>query len=112
MSERITLFAEVVLPIPLPRVYTYRIPYEWNDNIVVGMRVIVPFGSKKLYSGIIWSISETPPEGYQANYIIEILDDFSLKAKNRNINITLISERGTVNNPESFSDFFKLQPKV
>ncbi len=43
--------------------------------------------------------------------IIEILDDFSLKAKNRNINITLISERGTVNNPESFSDFFKLQPK-
>ncbi len=44
--------------------------------------------------------------------IIEILDDFSLKAKNRNINITLISERGTVNNPESFSDFFKLQPKV
>ena len=44
--------------------------------------------------------------------IIEILDDFSLKAKNRNINITLISERGTVNNPESFSDFFKLKPKV
>lgn len=44
--------------------------------------------------------------------IIEILDDFSLKAKNRNIDITLISERGTVNNPESFSDFFKLQPKV
>ena len=44
--------------------------------------------------------------------IIEILDDFSLKAKNRNINITLISERGTVANPESFSDFFKLQPKV
>jgi hypothetical protein len=44
--------------------------------------------------------------------IIEILDDFSLKAKNRNINITLISERGTVNNPESFSDFFKLRPKL
>ena len=75
MSERITLFAEVVLPIPLPRVYTYRIPYEWNDNITVGMRVIVPFGSKKLYSGIIWSLSDAPPEGYQANYIIEILDD-------------------------------------
>jgi len=42
--------------------------------------------------------------------IIEILDDFYLKAKNRNINITLISERGTIENPESFSDFFKLQP--
>ena len=42
--------------------------------------------------------------------IIEILDDFSLKAKNRNINITLISERGTVQNPESFTEFFKLRP--
>ena len=42
--------------------------------------------------------------------IIEILDDFSLKAKNRNISITLISERGTVQNPESFTEFFKLRP--
>lgn len=42
--------------------------------------------------------------------IIEILDDFSLKAKNRNIKIILISERGIVENPESFSDFFKLRP--
>ena len=42
--------------------------------------------------------------------IIEILEDFSLKAKNRNIDITLISERGTVKNPESFIEFFKLSP--
>ena len=42
--------------------------------------------------------------------IIEILEDFSLKAKNRNIDITLISERGTVKNPESFIEFFKLYP--
>jgi MFS superfamily sulfate permease-like transporter len=42
--------------------------------------------------------------------IIEILEDFSLKAKNRNIDITLISERGTVKNPESFIEFFKLRP--
>ena len=42
--------------------------------------------------------------------IIEILEDFSLKAKNRSINITLISERGTVKNPDSFIEFFKLRP--
>jgi MFS superfamily sulfate permease-like transporter len=44
--------------------------------------------------------------------IIEILEDFLLKAKNRNIEISLISERGNVKNPESFIEFFKLKPKV
>lgn len=75
LEERITLFAEVLLPLPLPKVYTYRLPYEWNELLLLGMRVAVPFGAKKVYSGIVWKISEMPPEGYQANYIIEILDD-------------------------------------
>jgi primosomal protein N' (replication factor Y) len=75
LEERITLFAEILLPLPLPKVYTYRLPYEWNELLVIGMRVAVPFGVKKVYSGIVWKITEQPPEGYQANYIIEILDD-------------------------------------
>ncbi len=45
------------------------------------------------------------------NDIIEILDDFALKAKERNITIKLISERGIVENPDSFIEFFKLRPK-
>jgi len=40
--------------------------------------------------------------------IIEILEDFLLKANNRNIEISLISERGNVTNPESFVEFFKV----
>ncbi|MFT4565912.1 MAG: MFS superfamily sulfate permease-like transporter [Saprospiraceae bacterium] len=48
---------------------------------------------------------------YLDNDIIEILDDFSFKAKNRNIDVNLISERGTVLNPESYIEFFKLGPK-
>ena len=46
------------------------------------------------------------------NDIIEILEDFSLKAKERAIDITLISERGTVKNPESFIEFFNLRPQT
>ena len=42
------------------------------------------------------------------NDIIEILEDFQWKAKERNINIKLISERGTVENPDSFIEFFCL----
>jgi MFS superfamily sulfate permease-like transporter len=48
---------------------------------------------------------------YLDNDIIEILEDFSSKAQNRNIAIKLISERGTVENPESFVSFFNLNSK-
>ncbi len=46
------------------------------------------------------------------NDIVEILEDFAYKAKERNITIKLISERGIVENPSSFIDFFKLKPKL
>lgn len=44
--------------------------------------------------------------------VIEILDDFAIKAKNRNIHVTLISERGAVENPESYVKFFGLRKEV
>lgn len=43
---------------------------------------------------------------YLDNDIIEILDDFALKARNNNIEINLISEMGELKNPESYSEFF------
>lgn len=49
---------------------------------------------------------------YLDNDIIEILEDFAFKAKNRNIDIQLISEKGNVKNPDSFIEFFKLSPKA
>ncbi|GAB1308450.1 SulP family inorganic anion transporter [Urechidicola sp. KH5] len=49
---------------------------------------------------------------YLDNDIIEILDDFSYKANLRNITIKLVSERGTVENPPSYLEFFKLMPKT
>jgi MFS superfamily sulfate permease-like transporter len=47
---------------------------------------------------------------YLDHDIIEILDDFSHKAKNRNINIKIISEWGAVENPRSYIEFFRLRP--
>ncbi len=47
------------------------------------------------------------------NYdVIEILEDFAFKAKERNINVKLISDRGVVENPESYSTFFGYKPTV
>jgi MFS superfamily sulfate permease-like transporter len=48
---------------------------------------------------------------YLDHDIIEILDDFSYKAKLRNITIKLISERGEVENPRSYVEHFRMRPK-
>jgi MFS superfamily sulfate permease-like transporter len=49
---------------------------------------------------------------YLDNDIIEILEDFSEKARQRHINIKLISVRGIVENPDSFIQFFQLRPQT
>ena len=49
---------------------------------------------------------------YLDNDIIEILDDFSFKARERNIDILLISNRGEIKNPLSYSEFFNMRPKT
>ncbi|WP_372752853.1 SulP family inorganic anion transporter [Mariniflexile sp.] len=48
---------------------------------------------------------------YLDNDVIEILEDFLYKAKERNIDIKLVSKRGIVENPPSFIDFFRERPK-
>lgn len=44
--------------------------------------------------------------------VLEVLNDFSIKAKAKNITVTLISERGREENPDNYVDFFHLRPKT
>ncbi|MDX5321197.1 MAG: primosomal protein N', partial [Bacteroidota bacterium] len=74
-EESITLFAEVILPFSLPNTYTYRVPKEWNTWIQVGQRVVVPFGKKKYYAGLVSSLQSQPPKHYEAKYLHSILDE-------------------------------------
>ncbi|MFN5785994.1 MAG: primosomal protein N' [Flavobacteriia bacterium] len=75
MAERTTLFVDIILPIPVHREFTYRVPHDLNDLVIVGARVIVPFGKSKLLTGIITRITEEAPKEYQAKYIEHILDE-------------------------------------
>lgn len=68
-----TLFVDLLLPLHLPDTYTYRVPQEYNDSIKVGQRVIVQFGSKRLYSALVRRIHEEVPS-YRVKYILSILD--------------------------------------
>lgn len=74
-EERITWFADVILPVPIPKLFTYRIPMDMEASVQVGSRVIVQFGSKKVLTGVIGKLHNRPPEKYQARYILEVLDE-------------------------------------
>ncbi|MEI6123632.1 MAG: primosomal protein N' [Bacteroidota bacterium] len=73
--ERITLFADVILPLPIPGFFTYRVPYELNDVLQTGVRVVVQFGKKKIYTALVYKIHQNVPKGYIPKYILSILDD-------------------------------------
>ena len=66
-------FAETLLPLALPGTYTYRIPE--GMNLSIGMRVLVPFGRKKIYTAIVVSQHEREPKGYDVKEILGTLDD-------------------------------------
>jgi primosomal protein N' (replication factor Y) len=74
-ATRKTLFVEVILPLAISRNYTYRVPFELNNAIVIGKRVVVQFGKSKLYTAVVSNITEHAPEKYEAKYIIDILDE-------------------------------------
>jgi primosomal protein N' (replication factor Y) len=75
MTERETFFADVLLPVPMRQVFTYRIPFEFNDQIRSGLRVLVPFGKNKLLTGLVTNVHQQVPKDYQAKYIDTILDE-------------------------------------
>ena len=69
------LFADIIIPLPLSQTYTYSIPDEMNDQIAVGMRVIVHFGANKFYTGIVANIHNNHPNYDNIKPISEIIDE-------------------------------------
>jgi primosomal protein N' (replication factor Y) (superfamily II helicase) len=55
------LFADIILPIAVRGRFTYSIPDDMVDKIKPGVRVMVPFGSRNLYSGIVCNIHDRLP---------------------------------------------------
>ncbi len=57
-----TEYAEVILPVPVQTVFTYSVPADLSGSIRQGMRVIVPFGNRKFYSGIVNRVITEKPD--------------------------------------------------
>jgi primosomal protein N' (replication factor Y) len=73
--DRQTFFADIMLPVPIPRMFTYRVPRDMESLVREGVRVVVPFGNRKIITGIIGKVHDQVPVRYEARMILEILDD-------------------------------------
>ncbi|MET2985211.1 replication restart helicase PriA [Aureibaculum conchae] len=68
-------FINVILPIPLQQLFTYRITEAEKNFLQEGMRVAVPFGKSKIYTAIVAEIHQVTPTAYEAKDIFQILDE-------------------------------------
>ncbi len=68
-------FVNVILPLPLKQLFTYSIPDVLQNEIEIGKRVIVQFGSRKIYTAIVYSVHNEAPKEYETKDIISVLDE-------------------------------------
>jgi primosomal protein N' (replication factor Y) len=69
------LFVDVILPLSLPRTYTYSVPLELADAVQSGKRVIVQLGKQKMYAGLVHKVHQAPPLSYEVKPIVSVLDN-------------------------------------
>jgi primosomal protein N' (replication factor Y) len=68
-------FIDVILPIPLKQAFTYSVNKDEASFLKRGMRVAVPFGKTKIYTGIVNAIYKDQPPAYETKPIDQILDE-------------------------------------
>ncbi len=68
------MYADVIVPLPIANTYTYALPEGMEREVMVGSRVVVPFGRKKFYTAIIVRLHDTPPAEYETKDVVEVLD--------------------------------------
>ena len=71
-------YAEILLPLPVKGTFTYCIPHEMIEHIQKGIRVTVPFGKKKIYTGIVISIHQQAPLNYTPKNILAVIDNIPI----------------------------------
>lgn len=70
-----TFFAEVIVPLYLPRTLTWSIPAEYLDKIKPGCRVEVQVGKSKRYAGIVKLVHSKTPQNFEPKPILSLLDE-------------------------------------
>ena len=76
------LTANIILPFPLNDTYTYYVPQVMEEHICVGQRVIVSFGAKRFFTGIVYSLGEASDVA-DLKPIAEIIDNKPIVSQNQ-----------------------------
>lgn len=71
-------FVEVILPLHLDKTFTYVVSREEAQRILPGMRLAVPFGKNKIYTGLAIRLHDRKPELYEPREIHQILDEYPI----------------------------------
>ncbi|HRN55155.1 MAG TPA: primosomal protein N', partial [Agriterribacter sp.] len=76
LSDKYTspLFAEIIIPLALPKNYTWQIPFHLRDKAKAGCRVEVVLGKNKKYAGIIKRLHNNKPVAFEPKDILNVLD--------------------------------------
>lgn len=69
-----TVYADVILPLPLQGTFSYIVPADMQSLVRPGSRVIVPFGNRKYYTGIVRAVSSVSPGNFSVKEIGMVLD--------------------------------------
>ena len=64
----------MILPLPVAGMFTYRVPFDMNGQVKPGVRVVVQFGNRKIYTALVRRVHEEVPKKQTAKYILSILD--------------------------------------
>ncbi|MBO4590611.1 MAG: primosomal protein N' [Bacteroidaceae bacterium] len=69
------MYVDVLVPLPLAGQFTYLLPDALSSQTVVGSRVVVPFGQKRHYTGIVTRLHADAPAGdVKVKDVISVLD--------------------------------------
>ncbi|HET9055958.1 MAG TPA: primosomal protein N' [Chitinophagaceae bacterium] len=74
VSSEAKVYAEIIIPLALPKNYTWSIPERLNDQVKVGVRVEVSLGKNKKYAGIIKRLHIEKPDIFETKDILNVLD--------------------------------------
>ena len=68
------MYAEIIIPLALPKNYTWSVPAHLLDAVKVGCRVEVELGKNKRYAGLVKQVHSKKPEAFEPKDILNVLD--------------------------------------
>jgi primosomal protein N' (replication factor Y) (superfamily II helicase) len=69
------VFADVILPLPLPDLFTYEVPEELVTKVQSGVRVVVQFGKQKVFAALVYTVHDRSPGNYEVKQVLDVLDE-------------------------------------